>query len=237
MAFVCPPRIELLKQRRVLNGIKSVLEELQRDMTAKIQLGDSNSQSKCPPCCPLQQRLQQQCNDNCPNRQAILQQQSKDCKTLQEEKSNSVPVVSTKKPEPPEVMVCYKVPKKGRNKKKKENEVIRLKQSKSRELRASKLYIGCFCEKRDGLQDDCPRTECHGKPECLTQPYPTCGPSEFCDGKHLYKKLRKNQKARAGEVDKDSDLEEEYEYQCFPGTIEKKKQEEFCEPSNCPAYK
>lgn len=62
MAFICPPRLELLKQRRVLNGIKSVLEELQRDMTAKIQLEDPLSQQcplnvahpqrqQCSPCC------------------------------------------------------------------------------------------------------------------------------------------------------------------------------------------
>lgn len=132
--------------------------------------------------------------------------------------------------------VCYKIAKKVQKKKKKD-EVIRLKQSKSRELRASKLYVGCYCEKRNGLQDDCPRAECHGKPECLTKPNPICGPSEFCAAKHLYKKLKKNQRARAGIRDEDSDMEDEFEFQCFPGTIESKKnKEEYCDPTNCPAY-
>lgn len=71
-----------------------------------------------------------------------------------------------------------------------------VKQSKSRELRASVLYVNCDCEKRNGLQDDCQRMECHGSPECLTHP-PTCGPSAFASGKHLEKKMRHGKSANA----------------------------------------
>lgn len=63
----------------------------------------------------------------------------------------------------------------------------RKERSKSCELRSSILYSGCECEKRNGLQDQCPRSECQGSPACLTRP-PTCGPSEFAGGKHLTKK-------------------------------------------------
>lgn len=57
----------------------------------------------------------------------------------------------------------------------------------SRELRGGKLYIGCDCEKRNGLQDECQRSLCQGSPECATIP-PTCAPSEFSNGKHLTKR-------------------------------------------------
>lgn len=95
--------------------------------------------------------------------------------------------------------MCYKVPKaKGTGAAGKIKRTFRtrpidladsipVKQSKSRELRGSVMYVGCDCEKRNGLQDDCQRTECHGSPECLTKPNPTCGPSRFSNGKHLGK--------------------------------------------------
>lgn len=70
-----------------------------------------------------------------------------------------------------------------------------VKQSKSRELRASVLYVNCDCEKRNGLQDDCQRMECHGSPECLTQP-PTCGPSAFASGKHLEMKRQRGEERK-----------------------------------------
>jgi hypothetical protein len=38
-------------------------------------------------------------------------------------------------------------------------------------------YIGCCCGKKNGLQDDCRRSLCQGRPECLTDP-PTCLPSQ-----------------------------------------------------------
>lgn len=132
--------------------------------------------------------------------------------------------------------ICCKVPKAkvgggtGKNNRSNnassESTVIRLKQSKSRELRASIMYVGCDCEKRNGLQDDCQRTECHGSPECLTRPYPTCGPSEFCNGKHLgrpYPEIGKNTASGASygntaqNTKADNAIDSlEYEYQCFP---------------------
>lgn len=62
----------------------------------------------------------------------------------------------------------------------------KVKPSKSRELRGGVLYVGCDCEKRNGLQDDCHRSECFGRPPCLTRP-PTCGPSAYSNAKHLRK--------------------------------------------------
>jgi hypothetical protein len=38
------------------------------------------------------------------------------------------------------------------------------------------LYNSCDCRRRNGLQNDCRQTYCHGRPECLTDP-PTCLPS------------------------------------------------------------
>jgi hypothetical protein len=37
------------------------------------------------------------------------------------------------------------------------------------------VYTSCDCRRRNGLQDDCRITVCHGRPECLTDP-PTCLP-------------------------------------------------------------
>lgn len=111
----------------------------------------------------------------------------------------------------PEVLVCYKEPfdpadqdtgnQQGQNNfgqqvhqhfhRKRSSSKSRgkkLRPCKSRELRAGNLFVGCDCEKRNGLQDSCPRTDCLGQPECLTYPNPTCPPSQFCNGKHLEKK-------------------------------------------------
>lgn len=54
-----------------------------------------------------------------------------------------------------------------------------MKKCKSRELRAGVLYKTCECTKRNGLQHDCPRTECQGRPECLSKPKANCCPSKF----------------------------------------------------------
>lgn len=65
--------------------------------------------------------------------------------------------------------------------------------------------------------------ECHGSPECLTQP-PTCGPSAYAFGKHLgKKKYDAGQNGRenggsvgdGGGVAKKGDVNE-YQYYCFP---------------------
>lgn len=50
---------------------------------------------------------------------------------------------------------------------------------KSRELKGSVLITQCECVKRNGLQLDCPRTECHGRPCCTTKPWPSCCPSKY----------------------------------------------------------
>ncbi|CAG9766985.1 unnamed protein product [Ceutorhynchus assimilis] len=127
--------------------------------------------------------------------------------------------------EPPKIMVCYKehVSKKHKSNhkiKKQSSPSIRLKESKSRELRASILYTGCQCEKHDGLQDDCPRTGCHGSPECMTSP-PTCGPSEFCDGKHLGKKIKgKNGKGHGGKNNEHEEDHHRDRYKCFAATLD-----------------
>ncbi|XP_050095167.1 late cornified envelope-like proline-rich protein 1 isoform X2 [Anopheles aquasalis] len=50
---------------------------------------------------------------------------------------------------------------------------------KSRELRGGNLIMTCECLKRNGLQNDCPRTECQAKPCCLTKPEASCCPSRW----------------------------------------------------------
>lgn len=37
----------------------------------------------------------------------------------------------------------------------------------------------CECVKRNGLQLDCPKKECQGRPCCSTKPFPICCPSKF----------------------------------------------------------
>lgn len=117
--------------------------------------------------------------------------------------------------------MCYKIPggKKKKKSKKTEPDVIRVKKSQSRELRSSQLYVGCDCERRNGLQDDCPRTDCKGSPECITHP-PTCGPSEYAGAKHLIAKGDAYNRRKNGLVEEEEDdgyVEEEY--QCFPAYI------------------
>jgi hypothetical protein len=50
-----------------------------------------------------------------------------------------------------------------------------LKTINEQELRGGVLYPRCDCSKKNGLQDDCERTLCQGRPECLTDP-PMCIP-------------------------------------------------------------
>ncbi|RZB38894.1 hypothetical protein BDFB_012173 [Asbolus verrucosus] len=128
-------------------------------------------------------------------------------------------------PQPPDTMVCYKIEKKEKRKAsrntKKQEQPKRTKRAKSRELRGGILYGGCDCEKRYGLQDDCPRTGCHGSPECLTKPDPICGPSEFSNGKHLGKKFGIDHKvvdvvASGGQAQEDDCT---VHYNCYPATI------------------
>jgi hypothetical protein len=44
------------------------------------------------------------------------------------------------------------------------------------ELRGGVFHFGCDCTKRNGLQDNCQRIECLGRPPCRTEP-PMCIPS------------------------------------------------------------
>lgn len=111
--------------------------------------------------------------------------------------------------------MCYKIESKGDKNKK--SKIDKKKRSKSREIRAGILYRGCDCEQRNGLQDQCPRTGCHGSPECLTKPEPICGPSEFANGKHLGKNyyktfLKENE-------DEEDGGRQTVEYNCFPATV------------------
>lgn len=87
------------------------------------------------------------------------------------------------------------------------------------------MYRGCDCERLNGLQDDCPRTDCHGSPACLTNP-PTCGPSEFCNGKHLAEKIQKNgksktnsQKGKSNDSNSKNHNNTSVKYECFPAMI------------------
>ncbi|KAJ8673029.1 hypothetical protein QAD02_004290 [Eretmocerus hayati] len=45
----------------------------------------------------------------------------------------------------------------------------------SRELRGSVLYTDCECNRRNGLQHDCPRHQCAGTRQCCAvEPWPDC---------------------------------------------------------------
>ncbi|GJQ67897.1 hypothetical protein Trydic_g16657 [Trypoxylus dichotomus] len=110
---------------------------------------------------------------------------------------------------PPQMMVCYRMPR----------VVNPIKRSKSRELRASILYTTCDCIKRNGLQDDCPRSECHGSPECLTLPEPVCGPAEAARTFTISK------------FGKNKDLEQ---YQCYPAYVKMPGGPSPCSPPCCP---
>ncbi|KAF7286326.1 hypothetical protein GWI33_006055 [Rhynchophorus ferrugineus] len=200
MAFVCPTKEETQNLAHMAANIKKTLQDVEKSLTVSVK-------PICVPCCvPLCEYPQEITNGNGKN-----------------PPKNSF--------DPPKVMVCYREPlsksKAKEGKAEKEEGIIRLQQSKSRELRASILYTGCQCEKRDGLQDDCPRTGCHGSPECLTSP-PTCGPSEFCDGKHLLKKNKyhdrngsksKKESDKAGSG-KNESAQPKARYKCFAATVD-----------------
>ena len=61
------------------------------------------------------------------------------------------------------------------------HDILRLifQRCKSRELKGSVLITQCECVKRNGLQLDCPRSECHGRPMCTTKPWAACCPSNY----------------------------------------------------------
>lgn len=47
------------------------------------------------------------------------------------------------------------------------------------EMRGGVLYSRCYCVYRDGLQDNCPLTQCQGQPECLVKPWAVCPPGKY----------------------------------------------------------
>ncbi|XP_018319150.1 uncharacterized protein LOC108732700 isoform X1 [Agrilus planipennis] len=137
---------------------------------------------------------------------------------------------SEKKCKPPDVMVCYRIHKGKAQGQGTEDEGKKLKPAKSRELRCGILYMGCDCEKRNGLQDDCRRTGCQGSPQCLTRP-PTCAPSEFSNGKHLGKKNNYFSKSKkGGGKGGDAGNMNIDDYCCYPATIET----QLCPFEPCP---
>lgn len=48
------------------------------------------------------------------------------------------------------------------------------------EFRGGQLIVGCKCVRHDGMQHECRRNECMGRPQCLTYPAATCAPSDPC---------------------------------------------------------
>lgn len=48
------------------------------------------------------------------------------------------------------------------------------------EFRGGALIVGCKCVRNDGMQHECRRAMCMGRPQCLTRPVPTCPPSQPC---------------------------------------------------------
>lgn len=54
------------------------------------------------------------------------------------------------------------------------------------ELRGGTLIVGCQCNRHDGMQHECKRTQCMGRPECLAQPVATCRPSQPCPKHQLW---------------------------------------------------
>lgn len=47
------------------------------------------------------------------------------------------------------------------------------------EMRGGVLYARCYCLHRNGLQDDCPLSQCQGQLECLIKPWPICPPAKY----------------------------------------------------------
>ncbi|OAD56298.1 hypothetical protein WN48_03617 [Eufriesea mexicana] len=40
------------------------------------------------------------------------------------------------------------------------------------------------CVHRDGLQDDCPLSQCQNQPECFVKPWPNCLPAQYLQSRH-----------------------------------------------------
>ncbi|KAB0794865.1 hypothetical protein PPYR_11704 [Photinus pyralis] len=135
--------------------------------------------------------------------------------------------------QPPDVMVCYKTKSTPPVNKVKQNveqtEILNkpnvVVTCKSRELLGGILYVGCDCGKKNGLQDDCRRTQCQGSPACLAKPEPTCCPSQYSNAKHLVSKMFKNESKTKGQQENvtsaDGNAKDNCnEYLCFPAVID-----------------
>ncbi|KAL3268295.1 hypothetical protein HHI36_007413 [Cryptolaemus montrouzieri] len=71
------------------------------------------------------------------------------------------------------------------------NPCAHLQKCKSAEIIGGEVIIGCECEKFNGLQGDCKRSECRGQYPCYHRPA-ACRPSIFSNGKHLGTKYFRN---------------------------------------------
>ncbi|KAJ3643078.1 hypothetical protein Zmor_025814 [Zophobas morio] len=210
--FVCCPEKEAKKRVNKLNDLKNLVHTIEEKMLIPCSLAPPCCQACPPPPCPPTS-----CHPCCPPC----------CVTnlLHTTTTNPCPVEPPKEPRvSPDIMVCYKhavTEKKRDGRPARRNPTVRAKRAKSRELRSGILHVGCDCEKRNGLQDDCRRTDCMGSPECLTKPEPTCGPSEFCDGKHLYKKyeVKKGGDGDANANDDDVTGKVTFFYNCYPAMV------------------
>lgn len=137
MVFVCPTKEDSEAITQMSQQIKNALKNMDQQLNIGVK-------PICVPCClPL-------CDY--PSASHKKKQQFEPPEVMVSNLKFELDEVHELTP----VKVCYKETcKKQKTKNQtnnKEPEVIRLHQSKSRELRAGILYTGCLCEKRYGLQ-------------------------------------------------------------------------------------
>lgn len=48
------------------------------------------------------------------------------------------------------------------------------------EFRSGEIIVGCKCVRNDGMQHECRRSKCMGRPDCMAYPWPKCLPSQPC---------------------------------------------------------
>lgn len=53
------------------------------------------------------------------------------------------------------------------------------------EFRSSEIIVGCKCVRNDGMQHECRRIKCMGRPDCVAYPWPRCLPSQPCPSQGL----------------------------------------------------
>ncbi|KAK9890715.1 hypothetical protein WA026_012064 [Henosepilachna vigintioctopunctata] len=211
--FAVPTKCDTSKKTELLGKLKTLMCSLEEELTPKVEpvCYTPVCVTNCIPCCPpcCSPCCPPCCPPPCPP------------------------------PEPPDVLVCYKCKTSKTSKKApKINYGMELCESKSRELRGGILYIGCDCERKNGLQDNCLRTGCQGSPECLTSP-PSCLPSQYCNGKHLLKKMRNRRNGKQIDVDEGFEEPETFSYQCYGASVKAPDQQlcvylpKVCCPTSC----